>query len=143
MAGIFNSAIFNNAVFNTGAVAPTPGRSGLGGDDVPYARRDRGWNKEEWKKRVKEPGDAIEETLREAYAELTAEDAPMSVIARVDAIIRPVARKSKEPEAPQLRINWTALANDYRRYAALMRLWREERELQAAMEDDDEMMVFL
>lgn len=124
----------------------TPGRSGLGGDDVPREWRKnphRGWDKAEWKRRVKEPGEALESTLRAAYAELTGTDAPISVLSQVDAIVRPVAKKSRAEEAPQLRINWAALANDYRRYAALMRLWQEEQEMRALDEDDEEVMLMV
>ena len=143
MAGIFNSAIFNNSVFNTG-VTSTPGREGLGGDDVPRPYRKsphRGWNRDEWKARVKDGEDAIERTLKEAYAALTSDEAPISVLARVDAIVRPVAKKKVRPEAPQLRINWEALANDRRRANAMIRLWREEQELRAIEDDDEDILM--
>ena len=117
------------------------GRSGLGGDDIPRRRKspDKGWSKEEWQRQVKEPDDALEKTLREAYAEITADEAPLSVLARVDAITRPVAAQAA-PHAP-LRIDWQRLASDYERALALFRLQREERELRAQIDDEDDLMV--
>ena len=140
MSGSFDHLSFDGSAggFDVDAIY---GRSGLGGDDVPRRRNpNRGWDKAEWKARVKDSQDAVEKTLREAYAELTAEEAPISVLARVDAIVRPVAKRPK-PEAPQLRINWTALANDYKRTNAMIRLWREEQELRAMEEDDEDVLM--
>lgn len=122
---------------------PTPGRSGLGGDDVPYRSKSphRGWDKKEWEARVKEPDNAVEKTLREAYAELTGKEQPFSVLAQVDAIVRPASRQVAR-DLP-LRIDWRKLSRDYDRAQAMVRLWQEERELQAAMDDDDETMMLL
>ena len=121
----------------------TFGRSGLGGDDVPRPYRKSphpGWNKAEWKRRVKDEQDAVEATLREAYAALTGADAPISVLAQVDRIVRPVAKRPA-PEAPQLRINWSALALDFKRANALIRIWREEAEMRAIEDDDEEIIM--
>lgn len=136
--GIFNSAIFNNAVFNTGTQV-TPGRSGLGGDDVPRRNPNRGWDKEEWKRLRKEPEDAIEATLRQAYAELT-QDAPFAALAKVEAIVRPVA---KVAQGQAHVINWPQLAAQYERANALYKLWQEERDLRAAIEEEDELLMML
>ena len=119
------------------------GRSGLGGDDIPRRRKspDKGWSKEEWQQRVKEPDEALEKTLRAAYAEITADEAPLSVLARVDAITRPVAAPAAT-DAP-LRIDWQRLARDYERATALFRLQREERALRAQIEDEDDLLLML
>ena len=119
------------------------GRSGLGGDDKITRRKspDKGWSKEEWQQRVKEPDEALEKTLREAYAEITSEEAPLSVLARVDAITRPVAAPAAT-DAP-LRIDWQRLARDYERATALFRLQREERALRAQIEDEDDLLLML
>ena len=115
------------------------GRSGLGGDDVPYRKSPhKGWNKEEWKARVKEPGDEIEQTLRETYASLTSREAPVSVLARVDAVVRPVSRQVED--AP-LRIDWGKLSRDFDRANALLRIYREEAELKAFIEEEDELLM--
>ena len=121
------------------AVCTIPfGRSGLGGDDVPRRRSPhKGWDKAEWKARVRDDQEALERTLQEAYARITAPDAPISVLAQVDAIVRPVAKKQRAPDVP-LKINWAAIANDYRRTVALMRLRYEEESLRAAIEDENE-----
>ena len=115
------------------------GRSGLGGDDVPRHRKSphKGWDKAEWKARVQDDQEALERTLQEAYASITWQDAPLAVLAQVDAIVRPVAKKQASPDVP-LRINWAAIANDYRRTVALMRLRYEEEALRAAIEDENE-----
>lgn len=120
-------------------VAPTtPGREGLGGDDVPRRSPHKGWNREEWAARVKAPNDALEATLRETYAALTGADATLAVLSRVDAIVRPVARA----DIP-LRINWGRLAREYERTNALIKLWQEEMDLRAAIEEEDDILVLL
>lgn len=122
---------------------PTPGRSGLGGDDVPRRPSPhRGWNREEWLRLRKRPDDELEATLRQAYAELTGTEAPLSVLARVDEITRPVAKIDEQVDYP-LQIDWAKLSASYARASALYRLWREERDLQAAIEDDDESWLLL
>ncbi len=118
------------------------GRSGLGGDDVPRRvtrNPNRGWNREEWKARVKDNADALAETLQETYDRLTGKEAPASVLAQVDAIVRPVAAR-QVGDVP-LSIDWRKIALDYDRAMALVRLENEERELQALMDDEDEMMM--
>lgn len=136
--GIFNSAIFNNQVFNTGDHS-TPGRSGLGGDDVPRRNPNKGWNRDEWKRLRKDPQDAIETTLRQAYAELT-QDAPLAVLAKVEAIVRPVAKVTQgQPHV----INWQQLAGQYERSNALYKLWQEEQDLRAAIDEEDELLMML
>lgn len=120
---------------------PTPGRSGLGGDDVPRRSPHRGWSREEWKKRVKDGADAVEKTLQDTYDRLTGKEAPISVLAQVDAIVRPVARQARRDIA--LEIDWKKMARDYARAMALLRLEAEERELQAIMDDDDEVLLLL
>ena len=142
--GIFNRAIFNNAVFNVG-VQSTPGRSGLGGDDVPglFDKRrkspDKGWDKEAYDKRRADE-DAMAQTLEAAYARITGEDAPISVLAQADAIVRPVAKQ--EADAP-LVIDWQRMARDQERAVALMRLYQEERALQASIDDEDDLLMML
>lgn len=129
----------------TGSIVPpvpTPGRAGLGGDDVPRKSPHRGWDKKEWERLRRDPEQALEATLRQAYAELTGETAPISVLARVDEILRPVAKVDKRGEYP-LQINWKALSTEYERATALYRLWQEEQDLQAAMEDEDEAWLLL
>ena len=130
--------------YGTSAVppSPTPGREGLGGDDVPRHRRSphRGWDKAEWKRRVKDDQEALERTLQAAYAEITAPDAPISVLAQVDAIVRPAAKKQASPDVP-LRINWAGIANDYARTVALLRLRYEEEQLRALIEEEDELLM--
>ena len=118
------------------------GRAGLGGDDVPRRRSPhRGWDRKEWEARVKEPDNAVERTLREVYAELTTPDAAYSTLAQVDAIVRPAARQVAR-DLP-LRIDWRKLARDYDSAQAMVRLWQEEQDLQAAMLDDEEAMMLL
>lgn len=122
---------------------PTPGRQGLGGDDVPYSRSPhRGWDRKEWLRLRKRPDDELEATLRDAYAALTSEDAPLSVLARVDEITRPVAKVDERVDIP-LQINWKALSASYERASALYRLWSEEQELRAAMEDEDDVLFLI
>ena len=120
------------------------GRSGLGGDDKITRRKspDKGWSKEEWQQRVKEPDEALEKTLRAAYAEITADEAPISVLARVDAIARPFAAPAAARAEP-LRIDWRRLARDYERATALFSLQAEERELRAQLEDEDDLLLML
>ena len=140
MSGSFDHLSFDGGSFDVDAIF---GRSGLGGDDKITRRKspDKGWDREEWKRRVKEPDEALEKTLREAYAELTQADAPLSVLARVDALTRPVAAPAA-PDAP-LRIDWARISRDYERATALLRLQIEERELRAQIEDEDELMLML
>jgi hypothetical protein len=144
-ASFFGQSYFGGDYWGKGVSGPTPppptpGRSGLGGDDVPYRRSPhRGWDREEWKRRVKEPGEAIERELQEVYDRLTGKEAPISVLAQVDAVVRPVAKQVAR-DIP-LRIDWKKLARDFDRANALMRIWREEQELEAAMEEDDEIMM--
>ena len=129
--------------YGTSATPPSPpfGRSGLGGDDVPRRRSPhRGWDKEEWKRRVQDDREALERTLQAAYAEITGADAPLAVLAQVDAIVRPAAKKQASPDVP-LRINWAAIANDYRRTVALIRLREEERALRDLIEEEDELLM--
>jgi hypothetical protein len=142
MAGIFNSSIFNNAIFNTGAdgPTPTPGREGLGGDDIPYRRNpNKGWDKEAYDKKRADEASMVE-TLKGAYARLTGQDSPVSVLAQADAIVRPHAEQSEE--AP-LRIDWKAIARSQERAVALLRLYEEERELQRASDDEDDLIMLL
>lgn len=115
--------------------APTSDR-GLGGDDVP---RHRGWNKAEWKRRVKDPDQAIEDTLRSTYEALTNPDAALSVLSKVDVIVRPAARIA--PDSLQLEINWRKIARDYERSNALVKLWQDEQALQREIEDEDETLM--
>ena len=141
MSGSFDHLSFDGSAggFDVDAIF---GRSGLGGDDVPRPYRKsphRGWDKAEWKRRVKDNEEAVEDTLRETYAKLTGEEAPISVLARVDAIVRPVAKRQREAEP--LRINWAGIANDYRRTVALMRLRYEEEALLAQIEEEDELLM--
>ena len=125
---------------STPTPTPTPGRSGLGGDDVPRRNPNRGWDKEEWQRRRKDPIDAIEATLKQAYAELTGESAPISVLAKVEAIVKPVAKVARgQPHV----IDWTRLSAEYARVNALIRLWQEERDLQAEIEDDDDFLMMM
>ena len=140
MSGSFQHDSFDAGSFDVDTIF---GRSGLGGDDTPRRRKspDKGWSKEEWQQRVKEPDEALEKTLREAYAEITSEEAPLSVLARVDAITRPVAAPAAT-DAP-LRIDWQRLARDYERATALFRLQREERALRAQIEDEDDLLLML
>lgn len=124
--------------------APTPGRSGLGGDDVPRHTRvspsARGWNRAEYERQREEEG-RVEQTLREVYSELTGEDAPVSTLSRVDAIVRPASRQVRA-DAP-LRIDWARLARDYERTNALIRLQREEAELRTQIEDEDDLLMLM
>ncbi len=131
--------------FGTGPTppTPTPGRSGLGGDDVPRRRSPhRGWDRKEWLRLRKRPDDELEATLKAAYAELTGAEAPLSVLARVDEITRPVAKVDEKVDYP-LQIDWAKLSASYARASALYRLWQEEQALQAAMEDEDEAWLLL
>lgn len=121
-----------------GSAVPVPPVSdrGLGGDDVPRRNPNKGWNKAEWKRLRKDPLDAIEATLRQAYKELT--EGPAPVVAQVQAIVK-VKPKAQEP-------NWSAIAANYQRANALYKLWQEERDLHEAMEameDDDVIMMLL
>lgn len=117
-----------------GVVTPTK----VGGDDVPYRKSPhKGWNREEWRKRVKDGSDSIEQTLRETYDRLTGKEAPISVLARVDEIVRPVAKLEKDA----IRIDWTKLSRDFDRANAMMRLYLEEVELQAQMEEEEELLL--
>ncbi len=118
---------------------PTPGRSGLGGDDVPRRSPHRGWNRAEWKRRVKDSQDAVEQTLRETYASLTGQNSPLPVLAKVDAIVKPAAKRVAQDEP--LSINWARIARDYERSNALIRLWQQERELFEEIEDEDEVIT--
>jgi hypothetical protein len=123
---------------------PTPGREGLGGDDKltrGLKSPHRGWNREAWKRDQQREG-AIEETLREVYSELTGQTAAVSTLARVDAITRPVAARQPDADVP-LRIDWAKLARDFERANALIRLQAEERELQAMIADDDDLLMML
>lgn len=121
---------------------PTPGRSGLGGDDVPRRNPNRGWDRREWERLKKRPDDELTVTLQRAYAELTSEDAPVSVLARVDAIVRPIAKPLKRGDIP-LQIDWKALAVGYERANALYKLWQEESALRADAEDLEDLEIFL
>ena len=139
----FGGQFFGGGFFGSITPAPTPGRSGLGGDDkITEGLRSphRGWNREAWKRDQQREG-AIEETLREVYSELTGKSAAISTLARVDAIVRPAARQP-QPDAP-LRIDWAKLARDFERSNALIRLQAEERELQAIISDDEEVMMLI
>lgn len=115
------------------APAPTPGRSGLGGDDVPRESPHKGWNRAEWKRLKKDPLDEIENTLRAAYADLTGDEAPLCVLARVDAAVRPIMRV--EAEAP--RIDWERITRE--RANLLLLIWQEE----LALRDDEEEALLL
>ena len=121
------------------------GREGLGGDDLPRRKSPhKGWDRKEWEARVKEPNDEIEKTLRAAYAELTGESAPLSVLARTDAITRPVAaRQADTGRDIPIRIDWRRLAQDYERANALMALAREEAELRAIEADDEDILMMV
>ena len=145
MASYSSSAFWTDAFsvnaydFDGSGPTPTPGRSGLGGDDIPRRRSPhRGWNREEWLRLRKRPDDELEATLRRAYAELTGETAPLSVLARVDEITRPVAKVDEQVDYP-LRIDWKALSASFERASALHRLWLEEQE----MEDEDDAWLLL
>lgn len=111
----------------------------VGGDDVPYRRKSphKGFSKAEWKKRVKDFPDAVEKTLRETYASLTGDEAPISVLSQVDAIVRPVSKETRD----RLNIDWQKMARDYERSNALMKLYREEMELQEQMEEEEELLL--
>ena len=136
----FGGEFFDGGFFGENAIF---GRSGLGGDDVPRRRSPhKGWDKAEWKRRVQDDQEALERTLQEAYASIAATDAPLAVLAQVDAIVRPVAKKQASPDVP-LRINWAAIANDYRRTVALMRLRYEEEALRAAIAEEDEEIMLM
>lgn len=138
----FSTAAFSQGAFDFGTTPPTPyGRSGLGGDDVPRRTPHKGWNRDEWKRRVKDNQDAVERTLQEAYDRLTGKEAPISVLARVDAIVRTAAKRVDE-DAP-LRIDWHRLASDYARATALLRLQEEERALQAQIADEDDIIMMV
>ncbi len=124
--------------------APTPGRSGLGGDDSPKHPRvspnARGWDRAEYERQRADEG-KVEATLREVYAELTGQTAAISTLARVDAIVRPASVQAHR-DVP-LRIDWAKLARDYERANALVRLQAEERQLQEQIDDDDDLMLML
>ena len=126
--------------WNINATPPTPGREGLGGDDIPYRRNpNKGWDKEAYdKKRADE--DSMVETLRGAYARLTGQDSPVSVLAQADAIVRPHAKQVVD--AP-LVIDWQAIARSQEKAVALMKLYEEERELQRASDDEDDLIVLM
>ena len=137
----FGGAFFGGEFFNSGTPTPPFGRDGLGGDDVP--RREsphRGWDKKEWKRRVKDHEDAVEADLRETYNRLVGLDAPVSQLAQVDAIVRPVAQR--DFGSPRLQIDWAALAADYERAQRLYALERERAAWEALLADDDEMVLF-
>ena len=142
MSGSFSHLSFDSRSFDVD-ITIIPGRSGLGGDDKIERRESpskHGWNREAWKRDQAHEG-AIEETLREVYSELTGQSAAISTLARVDAIVRPAARQP-QPNAP-LRIDWAKLARDFERANALIRLQAEERELQAIISDDEEVMMLI
>lgn len=139
----FGGAFFGGEFFNTGS-SDVFGRSGLGGDDVPRRvtkNPNRGWSREEWKERVKDNQDAVAQTLQDAYDRLTGKEAPISVLARVDAIVRPAAKRQQE--AAPLRIDWQRMAQDYARATALLRLQEDERTLQAQIADEDEIIMLV
>lgn len=126
--------------------SPTPppfGRSGLGGDDVPRYLKSphRGWNREEWKKRVKDGEDGVASTLQATYDKLIGREPALSVLAQIDAIVRPVA-KQESRDVP-IRIDWQRMAEDFERANRLMALAREESDLQAFMEDEDEVLMLI
>lgn len=126
------------AAWGSDSPQPTPGREGLGGDDVPYHKPYRGWNRAEWERLVKAPDDAIEATLRAVYADLTADEAPISILAQVDAIVSPVAER-----ADTMRVDWQRLSRDYERTNALVRLWQEEMDLRNAAEEEEDDFILL
>ena len=120
---------------------PTPGRSGLGGDDVPRRRSPyRGWDRKAWRA-AQDDLDAVEATLRGTYAELTGADAPVSVLAQVDAIVRPAARQ--EARDVPLEIDWAKMARDFEAANRLMALARAEADLRAAIDDDEDLLMML
>lgn len=120
---------------------PAPfGRSGLGGDDVPRRSPHRGWDRKAWQ-RAQDDLDALETTLRETYAALTNEAAPLSVLAQVDAIVRPAAHQ--EARHVPLQIDWGRISRDFHAANRLMALARTEAELRAAMDDDDDIVMLI
>lgn len=137
----FDGAFFGGRFFGGGSPVPTPGRSGLGGDDVPRQESPhKGWDRKAYEKK-KQREDDIEATLRKVYASLTGEDAPISLLARVDAIVKP-ASKRVERDAP-LVIDWKAMAQHEQRAVALMKLWQEEEALKREIEDDDDLLMMM
>lgn len=121
---MFDIAIFDEVIFDTGDSSVVS--AFVGGDDVPRKSPHRGWNLQEWKRRVKDGDDAIERTLRQAYADLTGEKSPLQVLVQVDAIVTPIAIQDTVLEAP-IRVDWRKI--NLERANALMQLWHEEQEL--------------
>lgn len=115
------------------------GRSGLGGDDIPYRRNpNRGWDREEYQRRRKKEAQ-LEETIKGAYQELMGADVPETVQAQVQKIVKPTAVKTTK--GPELVIDWEAIARSYERTNALIKLQQEEAELRAIADDDEEVML--
>ncbi len=136
----FGGQFFGGGFF--GALSPDVfGRSGLGGDDVPRQESPhKGWDRKAYESK-KARDDAVEATLRRVYADLTGEDQPISVLARVDAIVKPEAKRV-ERDAP-LVIDWQAMARHEQRAVALMRLWQEEEALKREIDDDDDLLAMM
>ena len=130
--------------YTPGTATPSVfGRSGLGGDDVPTPYRkspELGWDKKAYEsKKARE--DAIEETLKKVYADLTGTAAPLSVLARVDEIVKPVAKRVKK-DAP-LVIDWKAMAQREKQAKKLLALWNDEQALKRWIEEDDEIIMLM
>ena len=144
MATAFQKNAFQTVPLAFQITVSVPGRSGLGGDDVPRRRQSpnaRGFDKQADELRRSEEA-SVESTLREVYARLTGEDAAVSTLARVDAITRPLSAPQQKADAP-LRIDWQRMAADSARAEALLRLYREEQALRAQIEDEDELLLML
>ncbi len=114
------------------------GRSGLGGDDIPYRRNpNRGWDKREYLKRKKKL-DELQDTIKETYQKLMG-TAPEPIQAAAQKIVKPTAVKTDE--GVELRIDWEAIARSYERTNALIKLQQEEADL--AIAQDEEAVIML
>lgn len=121
---------------NTPPVPPQPfGRSGLGGDDVPYRKNpNKGWDRAEWERRKRDM-DAMEATIRETFLELR--DGPFELVA--EAVIESAALPAND--TGQREYDWAAVARSFDNAAALTRMKAELDELRAAQEDEDTIVM--
>lgn len=101
----------------------------------------QGGKKRRHKKRLAEN---VREWIDEAYAEMTAPEAPREIRVAAAQIVKPVAQ-SKAPIPAASQVDWGALAAEGQMVKELLALYErvetEKRRLQAEIEDEDAVLM--
>lgn len=122
--GIFSLTGFDANIYET-----TPAPQTVGGDYLPSPHK--GWNKKEWERKKKKLDVDLEETLKNAWAELTTKETSKEIKKEFRELTAGLSIKKKSfPDFKEM---------DFSKVDALLKIWQKQVE----ENEEDEMLLLM